>query len=70
MRISPLANKLDNVNDISEAANSKASRTPLTGSSGTVAALYMYNSPKSSSTIRSVNVPPVSHAKRIIFVPF
>ncbi|GJL90001.1 MAG: hypothetical protein DHS20C03_37100 [Minwuia thermotolerans] len=40
--------------------------TPRIGSSGVVAALNMRRVPSSSSTSRSVKVPPVSTANRIV----
>src|SRR3972149_2185393 len=47
------------------AATPSTSRIPRTGSSGVVAVLNMWRTPLSSSSTRSVKVPPVSTAKRI-----
>ena len=52
------------------AATPSTSRIPRTGSSGVVAVLNMWRTPLSSSSTRSVKVPPVSTAKRICaFLP-
>src|SRR5437868_1169276 len=68
MKVSARARKPFNVSPCAAAASCRASRTPLTGSSGTVEDLNSVIAPSSSSTTRSVKVPPVSVANRMALV--
>ena len=63
-RISPRARYSASGTPETRAAAPMTSSTPATGSAGCVGALNIEISPLSSATMRSVNVPPVSTAKR------
>src|SRR3569623_1422651 len=65
MKLSPFASSSLSSIPRACAATPSASMTPMTGSLGTVGALCRVMRPSSSSTTRSVKVPPVSVAKRI-----
>src|SRR5580692_5381701 len=66
MNVSPSASRSASERPMLSAATRSASVTPRIGSDGVVGALNMRNAPAASSTSRSVNVPPVSTAKRIV----
>src|SRR5260370_25373584 len=62
----PRPSSLARVSPVASAAACRLSRTPMMGSCGVVCALNMRRLPSSSSTTRSVKVPPVSTANRIL----
>src|SRR4029453_12687989 len=65
MKLSARPSNSRSVSPRASAATASASSTPATGSEGMVDALCRVIEPSSSSTTRSVKVPPVSVAKRI-----